>query len=1000
MRPLLLFILLPPFFLSCLYAAKAPTIKEAYNQSLEKMKASDWQGALDTLTLFTGVNKPEDAIIDFGPKFGWFWYHKGYCEDKLKLYPEAAKSFQNCFNDYPNSEKAKNKNTFRNYALYKWGDVLFAQGDYEQAKIRFEQFLKEKNPRTNPQDDKYPKGKLSINLSICQFKTGDIDEGIKSLESAVKNKNKFLTPPAAIFSGFDALLEESIKQKNEGIILDFLKKYRSDLQSDVFVASQYSKILLSRASQAIKADMQIVPLELLSLVPDTLEAINDLKAVAKSFEGSKITRPLRDGFIIISPPLVKELISKLENEARSKEPNEAISLSLSGYLWSNAGNNRAAYAAYKQLEERYPKSPNRESNLFSLIRTCQNIGKIGKAEQYGNTFVKTFPGSENAEEVKKVMITGLYFNGQYKEVLDLATAQLESLEESKPSEAHDANLFALGGSYYYLGRYQDADKYLSQHVSEYPESKFKDDAVFLEASNLTRMGQWEAAGQKLDAYLAANRETPSALYPYALFDRANSHFSLDELDSAMKKLGELEKFPSVPIIDAAYNLQGSIYYSLDDLGKAEEYYKKGLDKSKELGNKAAGEESLYSLILLLGDPERKGADRSSDAVKYYDEYWKSYAEKSPSQAQVAVSGFPAMQKVGRATEGLEKMKSVIARVAKLPGQPMLENLINSYRDSFLEVNNVDQLKEHFYNFDGIDAEDKEALALLRIALIGAYESEIKITQKNKDSNKVNTLQAGIKALFADLKNEFNPAVLTPYSLVKIGDYIREKTATPRESVPYFQEIIKRKNKEFKLKADFGLADVYASSNKPEEKKQAQTLLTGIYASDSAKNVDKERALFRLIELHISNEEWAEVNARSREYLDNKKFSKHRARTSYNYALSFDKQGKDADALQAYVKLNGSYLGVISVSAPSTKRMMELLWKRNTPQKESKDGSITMSDKQAAYNQGWKYVDLTRLNLNKFVPEDKVLWEETEALVKKFGESGEVKDMATQIEEKK
>ena len=55
----------------------------------------------------------------------------------------------------------------------------------------------------------------------------------------------------------------------------------------------------------------------------------------------------------------------------------------------------------------------------------------------------------------------------------------------------------------------------------------------------------------------------------------------------------------------------------------------------------------------------------------------------------------------------------------------------------------------------------------------------------------------------------------------------------------------------------------------------------------------------------------------------------------------------------------------------------------------------MSDRQAAYNLGWNYIDATRRLISKMSEEEKVMWDETEALVKQYGESKEVIDMETQ-----
>lgn len=977
-------------------AAKA-NIRVAFADSVEKMKVQDWKGALEILSELTDAADNEANLEKHGPRYGWFWYHAGYCQTKLGDHKAAIKSFEVCSTAFPNADGAKSKNTFKDYSLFKWAESAYVLKDYKVAEEKYTEFLKEKD-NSNPQNEKYSKGKFFTNLAICQFKNGKLDDGYKSLSTATDNKVKFKTSTSAVYAGFDALLALAIKEGKEQMILDFLKSHKSVLGEDVFVSSQYSKLLVSRASEALKAKMVSVPLELLGLIPNTGIAINDLKAVLNSLDGFKSTKPFPDGAAIVSRPAIEELVGKLETESRGGESNEALSLALTGYVWSQAGNTHAAYAAFKELETNYPNSKNRESTLANLVSLCQNLGKVDEVEKYGATFEKTFPKSEKLASVKQTVLSGLYYSKKYEKAINLAASKIKGLEKTKPSPEHDFCLYALGGSYYYTRDYNEASKYLTQSIKEYPESKYSDDVQFMEASSYSRLQEWGEAASKLDAYITKTKKTPSVLFPYALFDRATSYYALQDYDGAIKVLSKIEKeFLNSNIAESALNLKGNVHLTKGENDKAEEYFVKVLESTQKSGNNATGGQANSSLISLLAGA--KGGGRSEDIVRYYDLYWKDYAEGSPTQAIVAVAGFPAMKKVNRAQEGLKKMEQVISRVAKLPGQPQLENIINSYSEAYLEVNSVKQLKEHFYNFN-IDASDKEAQALLRISLIGAYEKEINSAVKANDEKKQVSLNAQVKSLFVDLKEYFEPSVLTPSSLMEIADFIRLKTATPLEAGTYYQELLDRNNEEYKFKASYGLADILAGSKQAQDLSKAKKLLIAtISDTASASKKDREQALYRLVLLHHNKSEWSETNSRSREYIDTKEFTKNRSIVGYYYALSFDKLGNDANARSAYLKVYAANPGKIMISAPSIKRIMELLWKSNVPQKVEED-KIVMSERQAAYDQGWKYIDGTRRLLPKMNDEEKTLWAEVEALVEQYGKSGEVTDMETQLKDSK
>ena len=121
----------------------------------------------------------------------------------------------------------------------------------------------------------------------------------------------------------------------------------------------------------------------------------------------------------------------------------------------------------------------------------------------------------------------------------------------------------------------------------------------------------------------------------------------------------------------------------------------------------------------------------------------------------------------------------------------LEEAINSYTRAYLKNNSEDQLKEHYYNFPGIDAGNKEAQALLRIALITVFEEKGKKADKEENANDKRLADAMVKVLFADLKDEFQPAQLTNYVLVRLGDYLREMTSSPRAALTYYTEVVSR-----------------------------------------------------------------------------------------------------------------------------------------------------------------------------------------------------------------
>jgi len=892
-------------------------------------------------------------------------------------------------------------NFYHVYSLFKRGESATRSENYDVAKEAYEAFLKQYKGDKASKNTNW--ANFYINYAISAFKTGDLKGGLKSFQKALDNQNKFLTPPTSIYKAFDAFTELAIENKDEKVVIEFLKKYRSKLLTDSFSLSQFARGLIGKASAAIAADMQVLPLELLSLVPNTSVSINDLNAQLEAFKGAKMTKPLRDGYIYISQDYIQKLLGTLKDQAKGKEPNESFTLNLTAYLWGRAGNHTAAYCAYKELEENYSNSANREDNLFSLVRSANTIGRAKEANEYGNTFIKSFPDSEKIDEIYRLMLSGLYFQQKYKECIEIASGMLPDLEaeaaaEENGTEAHDICLFVLGGSKFYTGEVAEAKTYIEQHISKYKNSKFTEQAEYMQGSIYSRLGQFDKAAGIIDAYLEKYKGSKSPYYPYALFDRANCAYSLDDNKGALDKISQLEKdYLRAVVIAPAFNLKGNILEVEEEYKRAEEYYQRAFERAEKLGDKVTASESLYYLVNLLSDFPGEG-DRTAEAATFYDKYWEGYSTGSPYQAQVAVSGYEALKKISRGEEGLNKMEEVVAAVANMPGQPQLEALINTYRDAFLESNKIDQLKERFYDFPGITEENKEALALIKISLIGAFEDELDVSRNAKSEDKARKLEADIKVIFNDLKRDFKPDTLTPNALAKVGDYIRSKTGNPREAIAYYDEILKRQDAANSNRAKFGIADIYGTSPKADEKAKAKQYLVEISSAEHVKKSDQEKALFRLIELHVKNGEWADVNTVSKQYVD-AKFQKNLGFSVYYQALALDKQGKEDAARKAYSNTYFGNQGLMLVAAPSLKRLMELYWKRNTPAKIVDGVEKTAADRQFAYDLGWKYINATERHLSKLTDEESKLRGQVQALVTEYEQSKQIIDMATQKKNK-
>lgn len=964
------------------------------------------------------------APMLYGPKFGVIYYRKGLCELKLagiakrdnkldaaaKWYELAAKSFEGCYKKFPNGAAGMPQTTNGSHkaALQRWAEASMGMGEYKEAIKLYKKFLAERDPS---RDKILPTpGGFNINLAICHFlmEKPKIADGIRYFETALKNKEKMRTADGGVVAAFLALSTAVIQEKNENAMVDFLNKNRADITLEPYQMYEYTPVFMKLAGNALEADMYVAAFNLYALIPGTNDVIQDIKVRLDQLPDR---RGIKDGTKILDTDRLKKGMAKMQAKLRSGDPDDVGVLTAMCYLQDQAGNQRGVYGALEQLELYFNKSKKREDNLYNLVRVSSLISEIMATEHYGSIFLKAFPESEKVESVRRMMLSSLFFGGEYEKSLEVAKVLIDKVP--KPSEQHDICLFVLGGSHFYLGHFDKAQPFLEQHVKEYPKSKLIMHSEYFEGSNLTRLQYWEKAAKLLDKFLDKYPEPGKNIYmPNALYDRANCHFSESQYEPALVLLNRLEEeFPDTAVIDMAYNMKGNIFESTGKFEDAEKYYILALEIAEKRENKIVAGESLSYLVGMLGvetrGDKKKPNPRIKDAIPWYDKFMSEY-RTNPYKPQVVVHGMAAMTAVGRQQEGLDNLQAMITELAGKESPFFLEECVNAFSKFFLEVkgNTPEKLKELYYNFPGINLANKRVLALLRIAIIGVYEEEIKKAETAKNEDLAQRYTSGIKALFKDLKSEFHPKDLTNFVLLRVGDYLREKTSAPKQALPYYEELLTRKDTFGEFKARLGIADVLGRSDNVADNKKAIESLEDIIKRAKDDEKTQENALFRVVEISAKISDWAKCETAARAYLD-AKHTKKSAEVSYLFALSFDKRNMENDALFYYGSVYNRYRGFIRISAPSVKRILEIMWDRNMLKGQTvgvgdKEIELEMDDRQAAYQKiGWPYVSGTRRirETNPNMTEaEKVAWDEVAALVKEYETSGQVKTMEQVREE--
>jgi len=942
-------------------------------KSLAAMDQQNWEEALNLLQTAIDRFGKNDPLKNFGPQFGVIYYRKGLCEMKLQRWEEATRSFEICYRDFPNpTGLTEGGNVFQIRALLKRGEAAMGAGQWELALRQFKKFSDERDRER----DTYPKGSFFINLAICNYKLGQIPAGNENLEIAIRNKSGFPTPDVGIVAGFQALVGAVIEQRNEQALLDFVEMNRGEIIIDPFEMHEFSKVFMKLATDAVAANMERSAWVLYQLVPATEAAIDDtrsrLSAVGKIPE-------LKDGPRLIVREKLERDLAALETEYRGPEAAEIIQLGATAFLQEKSGNLRGAYAAYRQLERYYPAAANREDHLSNLIRLGERLGENSSVVgEDVRKLLTEFPKSNEAAAAQRLRLSSLFHDRKYKECIAITEPVLTGLKPGDPD--HDLSLYILAGSYHYLGSYDKAQPLLEQHATTYPESPNAQSIDYFRASNLGKLQRWNEAAPLLDEFIKKYpRKDGNVFLPYALYDRAIAHQAEGHDELALEKLARLTgEFTNTPVLEMALNLQGDLEQKIGQRAAAEKSYLKALEVAEKRENRLIAGEVLFRLVSMLGqkNPGNGNAPRLKDAVPYADRFWKNYGEDSPYQTQMAVAQAHAFYAVGRGEQALKHLHHVITQMAKMPETPGLEAAIGFYSSVYLEKHTPAQLQEHFESFSEIPETQKSARALLRMAVIGAFEDA---ANRSVGEAQRRAAEEKLAELFPKLVADFKPADLNNYALVRLADYYRSKTSTPRQALPFYDEVLSRKDVTHRFVAQLGRGDVYIRSSVPEDFPKGLADFETVYR-DSKDAEERDVALYRLIEIYHAKRDFTKTAELAKTYLDREDLSdaRYAGEVGMIWANTLQETGKAGEAIAMYEKVWTENLENVGVSAQAVKNWMDLLWQRNVPA-----NGKTLSDRQIAFDGGTRYLNLTTGFKDKVGNEESERWREVEAQVKTY-----------------
>lgn len=1025
-----------------LHAQHGP--RDYQRTALALIKESKWAEALDALDRCIRVYEPRIQSLGLDDGFGWFYYQKGVCLAQLKKYNEAIEAFKACYTKFPSA-----KNQLVKMALFREGENYCRIGDFAQGATLLEKFLKEY--RSDPVAKSVNAGEVQGLLAQCYFRMDppSFDKGLENLTACVNARYKGRRiGDAVITNAFLSMVEAAVKTGKCQETLKFVETYPSvmnisptrvalyatKLISDVAAALEKSRALLQEGKEKEAADYSTLAMTIMGLLPDQASVLADAnQALDRLGRGTGAVAGVTDLSHTLERAKLNALMAQFNKMQEENKVLDSFMFSFMGNQGMVHGSQRVARAAYQLINDSYPTAPGREDNLYYLAMTTWQLGEADKGGELVNQHIKEFPNSKYAPMLNTVSLEGLLKDKKFDLCVQQADKVMELHKDDPTHRFYELALYCKGASLFNLGvtdasRYKDSVPVLERFVKEYKDSGYLKTAMYLLGEAYTNLGKNDEAIQAFSNYVARFPDKSDDNMAPVLYDRAFNYLSRknpgDEELATQDAKEIVDNFKDHKLFPYANNLLASLYGgSKEHEHEAGTYYLAALEGAKRLNDKRPAAESVYNLMILAtrqplpAEPkaaETARAAQREEVKKWYDEYWtNSDMPGSRYGLQTAAAAIEFFKEDKEMFDpAVVKMQEVIVREGKKDDPKMtvlLEEAVNSYTKNYLAGSkalgrNLDAnaVRNHFYRFPGVDNDkDKTLSAMLRMAVIAQTQETFEKAPTETDEQRAAKaeMEGLVKQLFVELKRDFKPSDLPPYTLVKLGTHLAN-TSQPEESIAYFDEILdpseadpQRKKaringmSKYRKNAVFGKAVALGRSKDNAKVDTAIKMMTDELSKESSSaNPDRksmEDAQFNLVKFTSARQDWPAVVAAADKYRADKSYKKNLPEVLYLQALAYLKENEVDKALINLMNITGTFKGLVKWSGPAVLTQMDTLWNRN---RVSQGAGKQPSDRYVAWKTGSQYVQLldTPMNRKKMTAEDSVLINEVKDKTAKFG----------------
>lgn len=739
--------------------------------------------------------------------------------EALRLFQEAK--YQEALSKIDQVKKNLNNKPFAQ-VLFVEGASYFNLNEYDKAIASLEEYLK------NFGDGEYV-NPVRMALGRSYINKGDPDKGIAILKEVV-TKSPDMKSEAGLFVA-EALKKQDKTDEALAVLKSVLEggiRSSEAIQAAMMAADLHvAKGELDEAGQLMEkvkgfatggdniAQMNNIYLRLGDQMLEKKSFREALGAYQLVRRKNEITRLQKDVIAKIELSLKspgkgpikgtkEELEEKLKmnngllEEIEKRSDYDASLYYRLGRCYFEMGRFWESLLAFDVIVKDYKEFAQRDRCVFGMIIANAQLKRVKSARQLCERYINDFPDGADLGTVSEMYGMLAYENGNLQDAADAFNKA-----EGFPKADKERLRFLRGNVLFEMQRFDDARQTFELLLNEFPQSAYKDDALYRIALIYFYQNDSRATNKALANYI---KENPKGQYVVdARYRMAFIKFQARDVDNAMAELESIIKdAPNDPNIGQVHSLLGDAYNQRGDYEKALANFALGVERAKS--------EDVLTYAMDQATDLYAGTGKWKELGDMWQKYLNTHKDNEDQELKAVLWISRARVKENK----VEESKKLLADAIK----PKIGNASNQQVEGLIQqlvtltapkrrrpapaaagapAAAADQ------SFEQMEKQLEELITPPQAAMNGT--AQMRILFAKAWLAKVMREPAKAEKLFAVIIDIANPVDLSPMLLSTVGDNARTKGDLDKAAACYNRLNEFFKDSEYADGAAVGLAEI-------------------------------------------------------------------------------------------------------------------------------------------------------------------------------------------------